>query len=91
MLLTHSISKCFRKASILDTDLDVICGDADDKDPFLEANKLLELGRLIGKTGDDGCSSDEFVSGDDDLPVCGLDVPLPLVTFDLSHAPSTYP
>ena len=57
-----TISKCFRKAGILDTDLDVICWDADDEDPSLEADNLLELGRLIKKTGDDGCSSNEFVS-----------------------------
>jgi len=65
-----TISKCFRKADILDNELDVICRDTDDNDPFLEADKLLELGRLIEKTGDGGCSTDEFVGGDDDLPVC---------------------
>ena len=65
-----TICKCFRKAGILDTDLDVISRDADDNDPFLEADNLQELSRLIEKTGDDGCSSSEFVSGDDDLPVC---------------------
>lgn len=37
---------------------------------FLQADNLVELGRLIEKTGDDGCSSSEFVCGDDDLPVC---------------------
>ena len=65
-----TISKCFRKAGILDTDLDVICRDADDNDPFLQADNLLELGKLIEKTGDEGCSSNEFAYGDDDLPVC---------------------
>ena len=67
--ILNTISKCFRKAGILDTDLDVICRDADDEDAFLEANNLFELGRLIEKTGNDGCSSSDFVSGDD-LPVC---------------------
>ena len=65
-----TISKCFRKAGILDTDLDVICRDADDNDPFLQADNLLELGKLIEKTGDESCSSNEFACGDDDLPVC---------------------
>ena len=65
-----TISKCFRKAGILDTELDVICRDAVDNDPFLECDKLLELGRLIEKTADDGCSTVEFVAGDDDLLVC---------------------
>ena len=65
-----TISKCFRKAGVLDTDLDVIRRDADDNNPFLQADNLLELGDLIEKTGDDGCSSNEFACGDDDLPVC---------------------
>ena len=34
------------------------------------SDKLLELDRLIEKTADDGCSTVEFVAGDDDLPVC---------------------
>ena len=67
---TDTISKCFRKAGILDKELDVICRDIDDQDPFLEADKLLELGTLIEKTSHGGCSTDEFVRGDDDLPVC---------------------
>ena len=41
-----------------------------DADPFLQANNLWELGKLIEKTGDDGCSSNEFACGDDDFPVC---------------------
>ena len=67
-----TISKCFRKAGILDTELDVICRDteSDDNDPFLEADKLLELDRLIEKTVDGGCSTDEFIGGGDDLQVC---------------------
>ena len=64
-----TISKCFQKAGILDRDLDVICRDADDED-CLEANNILELGSLIEKTDDDGCSSNKFVSGNNDLPVC---------------------
>ena len=30
----------------------------------------MELGKLTEKTGDEGCSSNEFACGDDDLPVC---------------------
>ena len=41
----------------------MICHDADDNDPFLQADNVLEL-------GDEGCSSNEFACGDDDLPVC---------------------
>ena len=60
-MLTSRRAKC---------DVDVVSRDADDNDPFLEADNLQELSRLIEKTDDDGCSSSEFVSGDDDLPVC---------------------
>ena len=38
-----TISKCFRKAGILNTDLDVICRDGDDNDLFLQADNLLDL------------------------------------------------
>ena len=48
----------------------MICRDTDDIDPFLQADNLLELGKLIEKTGDEGCSSNEFTCGDDHLPVC---------------------
>ena len=57
-------------AGILDTDLHVICRDADDTDSFLQADNLLELGKLIEETCDSGCSSNEYACGDDDLPVC---------------------
>ena len=36
-----TISMCFRKAGILDGELDVICRDTPDDDPFLEADKLI--------------------------------------------------
>ena len=65
-----TITKCVQKGGILDTELDVICRDSVDNDPFLVCAKLLELGRLIEKTVDDCCSRVEFVAGDDDLPVC---------------------
>jgi len=65
-----TISKCFQKAGILDRELDVIWRDTADDDPFLEADKLVKLGRLIEKTGDGDCSIDKLVGGDDDLAVC---------------------
>ena len=48
----------------------MICHDANDTYPFLQADNLLELGKLIEETGDSGCSSNEFACGVDDLPVC---------------------
>ena len=67
----ETIVKCFRKAGILDTGLDVICRTInDDEDPFLEADERIELDKLIEKTGDGGCVLDEFLAGDSDLAVC---------------------
>ena len=43
----ETISKCFRKAGVLTTDLDVIsCGNSDE-DPFLEVAALVEIQSLI--------------------------------------------
>ena len=67
----ETITKCFRKAGILDGGLDVVNrGVEDDSDPFIEADERIELEGLIEKTGDGGCSLDEFLTGDSDLPVC---------------------
>lgn len=36
-----TMTKCFRKAGMLDVGLDVVdCGIEDDSDPFLEADKM---------------------------------------------------
>jgi len=67
----ETIMKCFRKAGILDRELDVVSrGIEDDSDPFLEADERTELEDLIEKTGDGGCAVDEFLTGNSDLPVC---------------------
>ena len=34
----------------------------DDSDPFLEADELMELEGLLEKTGDSGCTVDEFLT-----------------------------
>ena len=65
---SDTIVKCFRKAGILDKELDVVCRNNDD--PFLEVDERMELDRLIEKTGDGGCMLDEFLTGDSSLPVC---------------------
>lgn len=66
--------KCFRKAGgILDLRLDVVNrGIEDDLDPFLESDECMELENPIEQTGGEGCTVDEFLTGDSDLPVCAL-------------------
>ena len=67
----ETISKCFRKASVLDASMDVV-SRAEEDDPFLEIDASLELQELINHTvsSDQCCGIDEYVNGDSDLPVC---------------------
>ena len=67
----ETIKKCFRNAGILIKELDVVnLGIEEDSDPFLEADERMELEQLIARTGTGGCTVDEFLTGDSDLPVC---------------------
>ena len=64
----ETITKCFKKAGILDMGLDVINrGIEDDLDPFLEADKRMDLQTLIEQTGCESCTVDQFLTGDSDL------------------------
>ena len=67
----ETISSCFKKAGIQDTTIDVVnCGFG--KGSFLEAGERMEMQCLIEKTMPVGesCGLDEYLRGDDDLPVC---------------------
>lgn len=66
----ETISECFRKAGIQDTTTDVVRKGG--KYPFLEAGARFEMECLIEKTMPAGgsCALDEYLKGDDDLPVC---------------------
>ena len=67
----ETISKCFRKAGVLDASMDVV-SRAEENDPFLEIDALLELQELIDQTvnSEERCMIAEYVNGDSDLPVC---------------------
>ena len=64
----ETISKCFRKAGVLDASIDVV----EENDPFLEIDASLELQELIDQTvnSEERCMIAEYVNGDSDLPVC---------------------
>ena len=65
-----TIAKCFRKAGILNADLDVIfCDLEEEDDPFLEADMRMEVQSLIENImpTDGRCNVDEYLN--DDLPV----------------------
>ena len=67
----ETIVKCFRKAGILSSELDVISrGNENGLNPFLEADECMELEVLIEKIGNGGCTVDKFLTSDSDLSVC---------------------
>ena len=61
-------TKCFRKAGILNENLEV----SSDDDPFLGVDETLSLGALISTAMGslESCSIDHYVNGDDNLQVC---------------------
>ena len=66
-----TICKCFRKAGILYSTLNVISCDLYNEDPFLAADESMALQGLIDEamTGCDHCPLEEYVNGEDDVPV----------------------
>ena len=71
----ETVAKCFRKAGILDS-LEVISSphmQTDSVDPFLEVDEQMEsMKNLMERTMPDGqrCSVEDYLKGDDDLPIC---------------------
>ena len=62
--------KCFKHARILNDGLNNV--HALSEDPFQDIDETITMGSLIStKMGThDTCSEEEYVYGDDDLPVC---------------------
>ena len=72
----ETIAKYFRKASILNFELNIVSCDLEEEDnPFLESNMRTEVQRLIEKTMpiDGRCGVDEHLNGDDLLVCMELD------------------
>ena len=65
-----TITKCFKKAGILNDNLDVLEVSSDD--PFLDVDQTLSLGSLISTAMGslESCSIDQYVNSDDNLQVC---------------------
>ena len=67
----ETITKCFRKAGILNVDHEVISHELDiDNDPFLEADIYTQVQSLIEQTmpTDEHCNVNDYLN--DDVPVC---------------------
>ena len=64
----ETIVKCFRKAGVLDSSMDVVTRE--EEDPFIESDECIALQRLMEKTVPESCTMEEYLSSEDDLPVC---------------------
>ena len=71
---SDTITKCFRKAGVLNDVLEVVgldqAGADGSVDPFADIDEDFELQYLIEQTRSESCIPREFISGDDDLPIC---------------------
>ena len=73
-----TIKKCFRKAGILNKDIQVVSRDCErdsEEDPFMDLNvtsNMEDLESLMSQvaTGDSSWSVQEFINVDSELPVC---------------------
>ena len=65
----QTISKCFKKAGILNTEMDdIVSCDMEEDDPFRYADE--QLVGLINVMPQNSCSPQEYVNGEDIIPVC---------------------
>ena len=70
----ETIRKCFKKAGVLDDELNVVTHvvDRQDDDPFLDMDASTQLQQLMVRAShsEDMCFLDEYISGEGSLPVC---------------------
>ena len=65
-----TIKKRFRKVGVLRDDFEVQVVN-EEEDPFVDIDNTLQLGSLIHSAmGGSSCSAEEYVTGEDALPVC---------------------
>ena len=66
----QTISKCFKKAGILNTEMDdIVSCDMEEDDPFRDADEQL-VGLINDVMPQNSCSPQEYVNGEDTIPVC---------------------
>ncbi len=67
---TQTISKCFRKAGILNSEMDIVSCSMEEDDPFSAVDVEADPTSLIHDVVPNCCSSDEYINGEDSIPVC---------------------
>ncbi len=65
MVTGETIAKCFKKAGVLNSELEIVSCSIED-DPFAEA----DLVSLMKDVVPNCCSPEEYVNGEDSLPIC---------------------
>ena len=70
MVTVQTKSKCFRRAGILDSEMDIVSCDMEEDDPFLAVDEEADLVSLMNDVVPISCSPVEYVNGEDDIPVC---------------------
>ena len=67
-----TIKKCFRKSGITETSFSVVGRSYEDEDPFDDVEAQQELSSLVDQVSRSGtnCTVEEYVNGEDDVPVC---------------------
>ena len=69
-IVVCTIKKCFRKAGVLRNDFEVQVV-SEEEDPFADIDDTVQLGSLIHRAmGGSSCSAEEYITGEDALPVC---------------------
>ena len=67
---SETIVKCFRKCGIISSESVVVAWIGASEDPFNDVDEACELRALIGELSDSTCSPEEYVTGDNSLPLC---------------------
>ncbi len=66
----ETVVNCFRKSGVIAANSTVVTRIGSQEDPFDDVDAYEELDALLIQMGDDLCSTDEYINGDNDLPFC---------------------
>ena len=68
MVTVQTISKCIRRAGILNSEMDIDSCNMEEDDPFLAMDEEADFVSLMNDVVPVSCV--EYVNGEDDIPVC---------------------